>query len=162
MSQDQSIDKGKSPISTDRDELSDDEPEKNRSSTRPQYVTVGSGSTSFHTARFRAMLDSGYGGSTTEDDEQIAAAADMAMQPDHPIQAKSIEQLWYDRHRAALGRSVDRVIYILRSLQEMNVSWNIYYLPLDGAEADLSGTSNSRPNLQRAQSAVLPGSSTMP
>lgn len=162
MSQDQSIDKGKSPISTDRDELSDDEPKKNRPSISPQYVTVGSGPTSFHAARLRAMLDSGYGGSTTKDDEQIAAAADMAIQPDHPIQTKSIEQLWYDRHRAALGRSIDRVIHLLRSLQEMNVSWNIYYLPLDGAEADLSGTSNSRPNLQRAQSAVLPGSLTMP
>lgn len=44
----------------------------------------------------------------------------------------------------------------------MNVSSNIYYLPLDGAEADLSGMPNPRPNLQRAQSAVLPGSSTMP
>ncbi|RSL56081.1 hypothetical protein CEP51_014450 [Fusarium floridanum] len=162
MSQDQPIDKGKSPLSADRDELSNDEPKKNRPSSRPQYVTVGSGSTSFHAARFRAMLDSGYGGSTTDDDEEIATAADMAIQPDHPIQAKSIEQLWYDHHRTALGRSVNRVIHLLRGLQEMNVSWNIYYLPLNGAEAASSGMSNSLPNLQRAQSAVLPGSSTMP
>ncbi|KAJ4316898.1 mitofusin [Fusarium piperis] len=159
MSQDQSIDKGKTPLSADRDELNDDEPKKNRPSSRPQYVTVRSESTSFHAARFRAMLDSGYGGSTTDNDEQITTAADMAIQLDRPIQAKSIEQLWYDRHRAALGRSVDRAIHLLRTLQEMNVSWNIHYLPLDGAEADLS---NSRPNLQRAQSAVLPGSSTVP
>ncbi|KAF7555512.1 hypothetical protein G7Z17_g2126 [Cylindrodendrum hubeiense] len=162
MNQDQSIDKGKSPISIDRDELSDDEPKKNQPSSRPQYMTVGSGSTSLHAARFRAMLDSGYGGSTTEDAEQIAAAADMAIQPGLPIQAKSIEQLWYDRHRAALGRSVDRAIHLLRSLQEMNVSWNIYYLPLDGAEADLSGALKSRPYLQRTHSTVLPSSSTIP
>lgn len=162
MGQDQLIDKAKGPLSADRDELGDHESEKNRPSSRPQYVTVGSGSTSLHAARFRAMLDSGYGGSTTDDEERIATAADMAIQPDHPIEAKAIEQLWYDHHRAALGRSVERAIHLLRSLQEMNVSWNIYYLPLDGAEADLSGMSDSRPNLQRTQSAILPGSSTMP
>lgn len=36
-----------------------------RTPTRPQYMTVGSGSTSEHAARLQAMLDedSGYGGS---------------------------------------------------------------------------------------------------
>ncbi|KPM34591.1 Transmembrane GTPase fzo1 [Neonectria ditissima] len=161
MSHDKSINKWKGPISIDRDEPSDDE-SKNGPSSRPHYMTVGSGSTSSNAARLRAMLDSGYGGSATEDDEQMAAVADATVQPDYPIQAKSIEQLWYDRHRAALGRSVDRVIHLLRSLQEMNVSWNIYYLPFDGAGSNPSGTSNSRPSPQRAQSTFLPGPSTMP
>ncbi|POR36319.1 Transmembrane GTPase fzo1 [Tolypocladium paradoxum] len=180
MSQDHSIDKGKSPIPTDRDKLRRDEFKKPRPFSRPHYVTVGSGSTAAHAASLQALLDSGYGSSTAGDDEAIAAAADMATQPDLPLlsqshprsdstpegrrrtQAGAIQQLWYDRHRAALGRSIERAINLLRSLQQMNVTWNAYYPSLHGAEANFPETPNSSPNFgARAQSAILPGSPTM-
>src|ERR1700753_3508475 len=101
-------------------------------SGRPQYVTVGSGSTSESAARLQALLDndSGYGGSVAGDALNGAPAWNPALTEDRPtpshstmprgsgeaadndrrIQANAIHQLWYNQHRVALGRSINRVV----------------------------------------------------
>ncbi|KAG5792057.1 hypothetical protein H9Q69_008905 [Fusarium xylarioides] len=157
--------KGKAALQNDHDKPIDDETQKARTFSKPHYVTVSNGPTSAHAARLQAMLDSGYGSSTAGDE-----TADMAMLPDLPLlprdgggpdaQGTSIEQLWYDRHRAVLGRSVDRVIQLLKSLQEINVSWNVFYPAPDQVQGGPT-MPNPRPNLMRAQSAALPDTTTM-
>ncbi|KAF4976112.1 hypothetical protein FZEAL_7182 [Fusarium zealandicum] len=157
--------KGKAAMQNDHDKPIDDETQKPPTFSKPQYMTVGNGSTSAHAARLQAMLDSGYGSSTAGDE-----AADIAMLPDLPLLPRdgggpdahgaSIEQLWYDRHRAVLGRSVDRAIHLLRSLQEINVSWSVFYPAPDQGQGGPE-MHNPRPNLMRAQSAALPDPTTM-
>ncbi|KAF4440616.1 Transmembrane GTPase fzo1 [Fusarium austroafricanum] len=161
--------KGKAPMKNEHDEPLAEQTRNPQTFSQPHYMTVGNGPTSAHAARLQAMLDSGYGSSTAGDE-----AADMAMLPDLPLlprdssgidahsqaQGTSIEQLCYDRHRAVLGRSVDRVIQLLTILQEINVGWSIYYPTTDGAQGGPKAP-NLRPNLMRAQSAALPETTTM-
>ncbi|KAF4496436.1 Transmembrane GTPase fzo1 [Fusarium agapanthi] len=161
--------KGKAPMKNEHEEPMDGQTRNPQTFSQPYYMMVGNGPTSAHAARLQAMLDSGYGSSTAGDE-----AADMAMLPDLPLlphdgsgsgahslaQGTSIEQLWYDRHRAVLGRSVDRVIHLLTTLQEINVSWNVFYPTSEQAQSGPK-TPNPRPNFMRAQSAALPDTTTM-
>ena len=95
-----------------------------RQSNRPQYVTVGSGSTSESAARLQALLDhdSGYGASVAGDNFNGAPAWNPALTEDRPtpshspmprvleqtsdndrrVQANAIHQLWYNQHRVRL------------------------------------------------------------
>ncbi|KAK1827941.1 hypothetical protein QBC39DRAFT_385478 [Podospora conica] len=136
----------------------------------PGYMTVGNGSTSQHAARLQAMLeqDSGYGGSSTGGDvgpslfsPAAAAAWDSAIQPDRPMysqashaadadrhsQAAAVHQLWYNQHRAALGRSINTVVELLRGLQEMNVTWPAHYPSIQRAALDAPSRPPSRPGI---------------
>ncbi|KAK1751883.1 hypothetical protein QBC47DRAFT_391294 [Echria macrotheca] len=139
----------------------------------PAFMTVGTGSTSQHAARLQAMLDqdSGYGGSIAGDDvsQSLLAAnawdpamredipihdhyaqvmASHATAPDHRAQAGTVHQLWYNQHRAALGRSINTVVELLRGLQEMNVTWPAHYPSVQRAALDAPSRPPSRPGIQ--------------
>lgn len=116
----------------------------------PQYVTVGSGSTSVHAAQLQAMLDrdSGYGGSIDGGDGHVSTLGrDHATQPDvdKRSQAGAIHQLWYNQHRSTLGRSITKVVELLKELQQMNAQWPAHY-----------------PSVQRAEDAPPPGLTSRP
>ncbi|PBP23316.1 hypothetical protein BUE80_DR005868 [Diplocarpon rosae] len=140
---------------------------KRRSLNRPQYVTVGSGSTSESAARLQALLDndSGYGGSIagengvpawnpalTEDrpapmHSQAPRGSGDEANADRRVQANAIHQLWYNQHRVTLARSINRVVETLGSLQEMNASWPATYPSVQRAQASQSRRQDSRPGL---------------
>ncbi|KAK4456328.1 hypothetical protein QBC34DRAFT_286940 [Podospora aff. communis PSN243] len=139
----------------------------------PAYMTVGTGSTSQHAARLQAMLeqDSGYGGSITGDEVSpslfnpvaTAAAWDSAMHEDGPIysqasssshadadhraQTGAAQQMWYNRHRVSLGRSINTVVELLKGLQEMNVTWPAHYPSVQRAALDAPSRPPSRPGI---------------
>ncbi|KAF4635857.1 hypothetical protein G7Y89_g2235 [Cudoniella acicularis] len=143
---------------------------------RPQYVTVGSGSTSQSAARLRAILDndSGYGGSVAGDGNNASPAWNPTLTEDRPtpshspmplgfeqssesadndrrIQANAIHQLWYNQHRVALGRSINRVVETLKSLQEKNAEWPATYPSVQRTEASSPQRQDSRPGLTHTQ-----------
>ncbi|KAK3322195.1 hypothetical protein B0H66DRAFT_474313 [Apodospora peruviana] len=146
-------------------------------SIAPSFMTVGTGSTSQHAARLQAMLDvdSGYGGSIAGDvvspsvsSSAALAAWDSAIHADRPIhsqpsssthdsdadrraQAGAVHQLWYNRHRATLGRSINAVVDVLKGLQEMNVTWPAHYPSVQRASLDAPSRPASRPGFQHAQ-----------
>jgi len=145
------------------------EGESSRRSNRPQYVTVGSGSTSESAARLQALLDndSGYGGSVAGDALNGVRAWNPALTEDRPtpshspmprgsgeeadndrrIQANAIHQLWYNQHRVALGRSINRVVETLKGLQEMNATWPATYPSVQRAEAAQPSRQEQRPSM---------------
>jgi len=138
-------------------------------SGRPQYVTIGSGSTSESAARLQALLDndSGYGGSVAGDALNGVPAWNPALTEDRPtpshspmprgpgeeadndrrIQANAIHQLWYNQHRVALGRSINRVVETLKGLQEMNATWPATYPSVQRAEAAQPLRQEQRPSI---------------
>ena len=149
-------------------------------SNRPQYVTVGSGSTSESAARLQAILDndSGYGGSVAGESFNGAPAWNPALTEDRPtpsasplprsqemadsdrrIQASAIHQLWYNQHRVALGRSINRVVETLKSLQEMNAKWPATYPSVQRTEASSPQRQDPRPGLVHTQSTATGASS---
>jgi mitofusin 2 len=138
-------------------------------SGRPQYVTVGSGSTSESAARLQALLDndSGYGGSVAGDALNGVPAWNPAVTEDRPtpshspmprgsgeaadndrrVQANAIHQLWYNQHRVTLGRSINRVVETLKGLQEMNATWPATYPSVQRAEAAQPLRQEQRPSM---------------
>ncbi|KAK0646637.1 hypothetical protein B0T16DRAFT_327614 [Cercophora newfieldiana] len=141
----------------------------------PAYMTVGSGSTSQHAAHLQAMLeqDSGYGGSITGDEVSpslshpaAAAAWDSAMHEDRPIRPQAMSshtadadrraqtgaahQMWYNLHRASLGRSINTVVELLKGLQEMNVTWPAHYPSVQRAALDAPSRPPSRPGISHS------------
>ncbi|KAK5664318.1 hypothetical protein OQA88_536 [Cercophora sp. LCS_1] len=144
----------------------------------PAYMTVGTGSASQHAARLQAMLeqDSGYGGSVASDDVSqslfdpaAAAAWDSAIHedrpmrsqassshataPDHRSQAGAVHQLWYNQHRTTLGRSINTVVELLKSLQEINVTWPAHYPSVQRAALDAPSRPPSRPGIKHSYTA---------
>ncbi|KAI1007516.1 hypothetical protein K3495_g707 [Podosphaera aphanis] len=132
-----------------------DEEESPLGASTPEYMTVGSGSTSESAAQLQALIenDSGYGGSSTMDslelsDRDLADDYTTFSNPsmarteltefklnDKRAQANAIHQLWYNQHRATLARSINRVIETLKTLQEMNSTWPATYPSVQRAEA---------------------------
>ncbi|RSM00441.1 hypothetical protein CEP52_009163 [Fusarium oligoseptatum] len=175
MNHDYFTGKGKNPWNQENDNESDNEnatanaprpdsaspPLGNSSSGRPNYMTVGNGVTSEHAARLQSMLDvdSGYGGSIAGDDHR-PAAWDMAMHHDRPASG-AVHQMWYNAHRANLGRSINKVLELLQSLQEMNASWPAHYPSVQRARRDSSETS-SRPGFAHAHSTMGEHSASSP
>ena len=178
MSQEYAKKKGKSA----GEGASDSSDSRRQGSTRPQYVTVGSGSTSESAARLQALLDndSGYGGSVagdrlngaptwnpvlTEDrptpshSPMSIPGSEMAMN-DRRVQANAIHQLWYNKHRVTLVRSINRTLEALKSLQEENATWPATYPSVQRAEASQQQKSDPRPGLVHTQSTV-PGATSM-
>lgn len=148
---------------------------KGKSSNRPQYMTVGSGSTSESAARLQAILDndSGYGESVAGD-TTVAPAWNPTLTEDRPtpahspmlrgvsneasenerrLQATAIHQLWYNKHRAALGRSINSAVETLKGLQDMNTTWSATYPSVQRAEAT-APKPDPRPGLTHAMSTL--------
>ncbi|TPX09472.1 uncharacterized protein E0L32_009360 [Thyridium curvatum] len=133
-------------------------------------MTVGSGSTSEHAARLQALLDkdSGYGGSTVDDEAGAlipgSPAWDSATQADRPLdsssytngshhaQAGAVHQLWYNKHRVTLERSINRVIELLKGLQEKNASWPAHYPTVQRTDDPALQRPSSRPGFPHTQS----------
>ncbi|KAK4106303.1 hypothetical protein N658DRAFT_460736 [Parathielavia hyrcaniae] len=143
-------------------------------SAAPAYMTVGTGSAPQYAAHLQAMLeqDSGYGGSIGGDEAtqhmsgpSAAAPWDPAIHPDRPIrprgsspsghaaaQASAVHQLWYNQHRATLGRAISTVVELLKELQEKNSTWPAHYPSVQRAALDAPSRPGSRPGLQQAYS----------
>ena len=158
-----------------------------RASNRPQYVTVGSGSTSESAARLKALLDndSGYGGSVagdsingapplwnpamTEDRPTPPAQSPMprgetsdAAETERRLQASAIHQLWYNQHRVSLARSVNAVVTMLEKLQETNATWPATYPSVQRTEASIPSRLDLRPSLAHTQSTRPDASNALP
>jgi mitofusin len=151
------------------------------SGNRPQYMTVGSGSTSESASRLQALLDndSGYGGSVAGDNAvpawnptltedrptpvhtpvargESSAAADN----ERRIQASAIHQLWYNQHRVALARSINRVVDMLKGLQEENSIWPATYPSVQRAQTSPPQGLDPRPRLITQSTTAGPESSS--
>ncbi|ROW12515.1 hypothetical protein VMCG_00528 [Cytospora schulzeri] len=166
MSQDYFAGKGKSPAGRPDDQSSnpDDVANKSNGGARPGYMTVGSGSTSKHAAHLQELLDrdSGYGGSVASGSVgnallpgspawESATHADTPTSngPDRRMQPSAVHQLWYNQHRGALNRAINKVIDLLRELQTENTKWPAHYPSVQRAENETSATSPSRPRFQQ-------------
>ncbi|KAI7151816.1 hypothetical protein KC349_g9308 [Hortaea werneckii] len=119
------------------------------SGQRPQYMTVGSGSTSESAARLQAILDedSGYGGSMDGDNFDASAwhaglsqdrftpehtpvgpgESNAASEHERRAVASHVHQLFYNQNRTALGRAINQTVETLKRLQEMNATWPAHY-----------------------------------
>ncbi|TDZ28816.1 Transmembrane GTPase fzo1 [Colletotrichum spinosum] len=152
MSQDYFSKKGKTPMDQEI-ERNDPNTPSVPSSSRPQYMTVGSGSTSVHAAHLQSLLDndSGYGGSIMDGDAMASSSTTLdhhipklggghVSDADRRAQAGAIHQMWYNAHRTTLGKSIQNVVKLLQTLQEMNASWPAHY-----------------PSVQRTEGAPRPG-----
>ncbi|KAF6812637.1 transmembrane GTPase fzo1 [Colletotrichum sojae] len=149
MSQDYfSKKKGKAPMDQELERDESNSPRRSpSSSSTPHYMTVGSGSTSQHAAHLQSLLenDSGYGGSIANGDtlsssgasidRHIPTAVNGLSDADRRTQAGAIHQLWYNAHRVTLGRSINKVIELLKELQEMNITWPVHYPSVQRTEA---------------------------
>jgi mitofusin len=154
------------------------------SSGRPQYVTVGSGSTSESAAKLQALLDndSGYGSSIaggsvngapvwnptlTEDrptpshSPMIRGQSNEASEHERRVQASAIHQLWYNQHRVALGRAINRVVEQLKELQQMNSTWPAHYPSVQRADASTPQRQDPRPGIVHTHS-TMDGQMTSP
>ena len=139
MSQEYFPGKGKAPVRPDADATD---------ANKPAFATVGSGSASEHATRLQNILDvdSGYGGSVSGEDHHAATTASSAW--DGPSvrreqrESSAVHQMWYNRQRATLSRSIQQTLDLLRSLQHMNVSWPAHY------------PSVQRPELMHTQSMI--------
>ncbi|KAK5631945.1 hypothetical protein RRF57_007659 [Xylaria bambusicola] len=184
--------KGKSPARDDRDgqaEYDDGDDALSRrtpktpvsgaanGAARPAYMTVGSGSTSFHATRLQSLIDhdSGYGGSSIAGDDigssklplgsprtDPSLAGDMVLprqstgnpDTDQRAHVTAISQLWYNQQRVALGRSINRVIDLLQSLQETNATWPAHYPSVQRPDVSSSERHALGPALHRTFSAA--------
>lgn len=177
MSQDYFSDKGKS-AARRADDSDNEDPSSNsddvaRETSRQQasghnrqaaYMTVGSGSTSKHAAHLQELIehDSGYGGSVASGAVgnalipgspawESATHADTPTHsnaPDRRQQTSAVHQLWYNQQRGVLTRTINKVIDLLRELQEENAKWPAHYPSVQRAEAESTTSSPSRPNFQ--------------
>lgn len=141
MSQDYFPGKGKAPAPQETNGDNDNK-EQNPSASRPNYMTVGNGSTSEHAARLQNLLenDSGYGSNIAggELDSMAAAASfDIPMSSDRGHSA-AVDQLWYNAQKGTLGRSINKVVEILQSLQEMNTAWPAHYPSVQRSDTSVS------------------------
>ncbi|KAK1043125.1 mitofusin [Friedmanniomyces endolithicus] len=146
-----------------------------RGGARPQYMTVGAGSTSESAARLQAMLDedSGYGGSMADGElmENVwnPGPSEDRFTPDHTpmkpgecntasenerrIVASHVHQLFYNQNRTALGRAINQTVETLRKLQEMNAKWPAHYPTVQRPPSPpVLQRPDIRPGLQHTQS----------
>lgn len=136
---------------------------------RPGYMTVGNGSTSQHANRLQSLIenDSGYGsiagdlplGSPRTDptlsgDMPLQRQSTSSPETDHRTQAAAVHQLWYNQHRAALNRSITKVVELLKTLQETNIAWPAHYPSVQRADNPSSERPSSRPGLQHATTSM--------
>ncbi|KKA28057.1 hypothetical protein TD95_001549 [Thielaviopsis punctulata] len=153
----------------------------NTSIPRMGYMTVGNGSGSEHTARLQQMLeaDSGYGGSIASNDSWdvnnhgTSGGISSLHSANGHSQAGAIHQIWYNRHRVALGRAINNVVDLLRGLQETNAQWPAHYPSVQREELlplrrTFTSVDSARPGspapgrLRRAATSSEPESSRAP
>lgn len=145
-----------------------------RAPGRPQYMTVGSGSTSESAARLQALLDedSGYGGSIAGDDTaenpwNPGLTTDRFMPAHTPVRpgetnpesenerralAAHVHQLFYNQNRTALGRAINQTVETLKKLQEMNTKWPAHYPTVQRPPSPPPAKLEKRPGLASTQS----------
>lgn len=141
MSQDYFNRKGKAPAKSESDTDTDSRSQRptgaNDASSR-LYMTVGNGTTSEHAAKLQNLLDvdSGYGGSIAGE-EQSGITTAVTQNNHHSSRPASgaLHQMWYNSQRVALSRSIEKVLEILGSLQEMNASWPAHYPSIQRPDA---------------------------
>lgn len=74
-------------------------------------------------------VDSGYGGSIADDDVHLmppSANMDVPLKKNRR-HSGALHQMWYNKQRAALGRSINAVLELLTDLQTMNTVWPAHY-----------------------------------
>ena len=146
---------------------------------RPQYMTVGSGTTSASATALMASLDSdsGYGSAVTDgnsvDDSSVRSwdprfTHDLPTpahvpSPGQPYNASETErrslashvhQLQYNQNRVALGRVIGRTIDILKSLQQMNSEWPAHYPSIPHQQDLQPRRQDHRPAISHTQSTL--------
>ncbi|XWW98050.1 hypothetical protein V2A60_006046 [Cordyceps javanica] len=156
MSQEYANGKGKAPAPQDA------EPDANnttRHSNETKFMTVGNGATSEHAARLQHLIDidSGYGGSTAGDEPTAMTGSDWNAPMQHERQSGVVHQIWYNRQRTALGRSINKVLELLNSLQDINTSWPAHYPSVQRSDLEANAT---RPGLQRVSTMAADSAST--
>jgi GTP-binding protein EngB required for normal cell division len=180
MSEDSSSGTGKRPVrdtDRERDYFADQQ-------HPPQYMTVGSGSTSEHAARLTQLLeeDSGYGGSIIDGDASatswhpglgqdeftpshtpVFSNGGSAGDSERRLVASHIHQMYYNQNRKTLARAISRTSEVLRELQTMNATWPAHYPSVQRAEpiANDSPKSDMRPTFKNAISTLDIASSDM-
>ncbi|KAL2262563.1 hypothetical protein VTK26DRAFT_939 [Humicola hyalothermophila] len=96
--------------------------------------------------------DSGYGGSIAGD--EASSSSNHAGTADHRTQVGAVHQLWYNQHRATLGRAITTVVELLRELQEKNAVWPAHYPSVQRAALDAPSHPPSRPGVHQTFSAA--------
>lgn len=158
MSQEYFTGKGKAPAKPESDAEADprrERPSDTGSSSSRLYMTVGNGSTSEHAAKLQHLLDvdSGYGGSIADEEHPGIGAAAGGNQHARPASG-ALHQMWYNSHKVALSRSIEKVLEILASLQEMNASWPAHYPSIQRPDPATPDRPPSRPGLSHAYSSI--------
>ena len=144
------------------------DPEGSQHYSRPQYMTVGQGSTSASAAALMSTLDhdSGYGGSIDDGYSDSGSkmwhpgfSEDRYTPADSPgphnsenekrVMASHVHQLYYNQNRAALGRQITKTIETLKSLQQLNATWPAQY---PSVREPQNTRPDSRPGLPHTQS----------
>lgn len=142
----------------------------------PQYMTVGSGSTSESAARLQAILDedSGYGGSMTggenmenawhpgpSQDRYTPAHTPMgpgesnaASEHERKALASHVHQLFYNQNRTALGRAINQTVETMKKLQEINTKWPAHYPTVQRPPSPPAQRPDARPGLHHTQSTM--------
>ncbi|KAL8939861.1 MAG: hypothetical protein Q9216_003112 [Gyalolechia sp. 2 TL-2023] len=150
---------------------------------RPQYMTVGSGSTSASAAALMASIerDSGYGSmpgdsysaggisrawhpGVTEDQPTpshtptLPGEYNPAAENERRVLASHVHQLYYNQNRVKLGRAITKTVDTLRELQERNSSWPAQYPAVHQKEKNPQPTGpDPRPGFQHTQSTAVAG-----
>ncbi|OAA57262.1 Dynamin, GTPase domain protein [Cordyceps fumosorosea ARSEF 2679] len=156
MSQEYANGKGKAPAPQDA------EPDANNTARHPnetKFMTVGNGAASEHAARLQHLIDidSGYGGSIAGDEQSAMTGANWDAPMHHERQSGVVHQIWYNRQRTALGRSINKVLELLNSLQETNTSWPAHYPSVQRSDLEANAT---RPGLQRVSTMAADAASS--
>ena len=151
-----------------------------RTPGRPQYMTVGAGSTSASAAALMASLDndSGYGGSIAGDsytNDGSLGSWHPGLTEDRPtpmhtptrpgeynpaaenerrVLASHVHQLYYNQNRVALGRAINRTVETLKDLQQMNSTWPAHYPSIPRNQDPAPARPDPRPGIIHTQSTV--------
>ena len=149
----------------------------NHNGPRPQYMTVGSGSTSASAAALMASLDrdSGYASSNSGGDyphpgDSLRWDAREAVDSPIPIQtpttsgeynpvpenerrvlASHIHQLAFNQNRVKLGRAINKTVDTLEGLKVTNSSWPAQY-PTVNSHDPRAAKQDLRPGIVHTQS----------
>lgn len=154
MSQEYANGKGKAPArqaaEPDADKSSDNDV---RQPNETKFMTVGNGMASEHAARLQQLIDvdSGYGGSIAGDEHSALTGAGWDAPMHHERQSGVVHQIWYNRQRGALGRSINKVLDLLNTLQDMNTAWPAHYPSVQRSDLEANAT---RPGLQRVSTTL--------
>jgi mitofusin len=140
---------------------------------RPQYMTVGSGSTSESAARLQAILDedSGYGGSMMGDENSANAwhpgpsqdrftpahtpvGQGASSEHERKALASHVHQLFYNQNRTALGRAINQTVETMKKLQEINAKWPAHYPMVQSQAITQSQRQTPRPGLHHTHTTM--------